>query len=213
VDLPVSAAVSVLNRRVGVAFARKVQVPNSKPRIEPAMSEISTHGQQPGHGEHEHDAHGHDDHGGLMKYIYVFIALCLLTSMSFLTYTDFWRNHFDVRAGWFLMMAVSCSKAMLVILFFMHIKYEANWKYVLTIPASFMSLFLVLMLVPDVGFRTVHYSRERLESAAPRELFPQSSTHGGAHHGYRLPYSKADLEQLEERYEHADEKEHPPGHK
>ena len=34
------------------------------------------------------------------------------------------------------MMAVSCTKAMLVILFFMHVKYEANWKYVLTIPAG-----------------------------------------------------------------------------
>ncbi len=51
------------------------------------------------------------------------------------------------------MMAVSCSKAMLVILFFMHVKYEANWKYVLTIPASIMSVFLVLALVPDVGLR------------------------------------------------------------
>src|SRR5688572_18008782 len=114
--------------------------------------------------EHEHSAHGaehsdphaghgHEDHGGLMKYIYVFIALCVLTTVSFLTYTDFWRNQFDVRAGWFLMMAVSCSKAMLVILFFMHVKYEANWKYVLTIPASIMSVFLVLALVPDVGLR------------------------------------------------------------
>ena len=51
------------------------------------------------------------------------------------------------------MMAVSCTKAMLVILFFMHVKYEANWKYVLTIPAAFMSIFLILALVPDVGLR------------------------------------------------------------
>ena len=51
------------------------------------------------------------------------------------------------------MMAVSCTKAMLVILFFMHVKYEANWKYVLTIPASMMSIFLMLALVPDVGLR------------------------------------------------------------
>ena len=51
------------------------------------------------------------------------------------------------------MMAVSCTKAMLVILFFMHVKYEANWKYVLTIPAGMMSMFLMLMLVPDVGMR------------------------------------------------------------
>ena len=41
----------------------------------------------------------------------------------------------------------------LVILFFMHVKYEANWKYVLTIPASIMTMFLVVALVPDVGLR------------------------------------------------------------
>ena len=40
------------------------------------------------------------------------------------------------QVGWAFMMAVSCTKAMLVILFFMHVKYEANWKYVLTIPAG-----------------------------------------------------------------------------
>ena len=51
------------------------------------------------------------------------------------------------------MMAVSCTKAMLVILFFMHLKWEANWKWVLTIPATFMSMLLVFMLVPDVGWR------------------------------------------------------------
>jgi cytochrome c oxidase subunit 4 len=141
--------------------------------------------------EHEHAAHGaghdphppgdhghgHEDHGGLMKYIYVFIALCVLTTMSFLTYTDYWRDHFDIRAGWFLMMAVSCSKAMLVILFFMHVKYEANWKYVLTIPASIMSIFLVLALVPDVGLRNQeavggrNVAEERLEHmAAPEDV-------------------------------------------
>ena len=62
-------------------------------------------------------------------------------------------NHFDSAVGWAFMMAVSCTKAMLVILFFMHVKYEANWKYVLTIPAGMMSIFLVLVLVPDVGLR------------------------------------------------------------
>lgn len=135
---------------------------------------MSDHSHESSHAAATHGDHGHDDHGhgGLMKYIYVFVALCLLTTMSFLTYTDYWRNHFDVRAGWFLMMAVSCSKAMLVILFFMHVKYEANWKYVLTIPASIMSVFLVLALVPDVGLRNQEaiggrsVSRDRLEHMA-----------------------------------------------
>ena len=70
------------------------------------------------------------------------------------------------------MMAVSCTKAMLVILFFMHLKYEADWKYVLTIPASIMSVLLILSLVPDVGLRMRMYSPERREHAAqPRAQY------------------------------------------
>ena len=38
-------------------------------------------------------------------------------------------------------------------LFFMHLIWEADWKYVLTIPASIMSVFLVLALIPDIGMR------------------------------------------------------------
>jgi len=72
---------------------------------------------------------------------------------------------------WATMMAVSCCKAMLVILFFMHMLWEANWKYVLTIPASMMSIFLLLMLVPDIGRRTTRYAEERwLYAAEPKPV-------------------------------------------
>jgi cytochrome c oxidase subunit IV len=115
----------------------------------------------------------HEDHG-IKKYIYVFIALCLLTTASFFTYSSYWPFHDTPQIGWAFMMAVSCTKAMLVILFFMHVKYEANWKYVLTIPAAFMSIFLILMLVPDIGMRGRWASEERLMNAAdPRPI------HGG----------------------------------
>jgi cytochrome c oxidase subunit 4 len=57
---------------------------------------------------------------------------------------------------------------MLVILFFMHLKYEADWKYVLTIPASIMSIFLALALVPDVGMRVRRYSEERFAEVGTR---------------------------------------------
>jgi cytochrome c oxidase subunit 4 len=112
-------------------------------------------------------AHGHaaehstDSHGGLAQYIYVFIALCVLTSASFFTYSDYWPFPNQPKIGWAFMMAVSCTKAMLVILFFMHVKYEASWKYVLTIPAGFMSIFLILALVPDIGMRGRWASEER----------------------------------------------------
>jgi len=111
------------------------------------------------------DAHAsidaHDDHEGIAKYIYVFLALCVLTGASFFTYSSYWPFHDQPKIGWTFMMAVSCTKAMLVILFFMHVKYEANWKYVLTIPAAFMSIFLILALVPDVGLRGHWLAEER----------------------------------------------------
>ena len=69
-------------------------------------------------------------------------------------------------SAWAGMMAVSCGKAMLVVMFFMHLKWEANWKYVLTIPAMMMSVFLVCMLIPDVGLRQKRYSEERIMHAA-----------------------------------------------
>lgn len=135
---------------------------------------MSSHG-------HEHTAgalasdphgHGHASHGGgLAQYIYVFLALCVLTGASFFTYSSYWPFHDTPQVGRAFMMAVSCTKALLVILFFMHVKYEANWKYVLTIPAAFMSIFLILALVPDIGMRGRSASEERLQYMAdPEEL-------------------------------------------
>jgi cytochrome c oxidase subunit IV len=126
--------------------------------------------------EHEpvgHDSHEEISHGGIGKYLIVFAALCVLTGASFFTYSSYWPFDKDVARAF--MMAVSCTKAMLVMMFFMHLMWEANWKWVLTIPAMFMSVFLMLMLVPDIGWRQntgyAHYSRERLLFAPdPRSI-------------------------------------------
>jgi hypothetical protein len=64
------------------------------------------------------------------------------------------------------MMIISIAKALLVIIFFMHLKWETNWKYVLTIPAAVMSCLLVLVLIPDIGNRTQSYSAERQKFGA-----------------------------------------------
>ena len=114
------------------------------------------------------DHHSHDEHSHVSAWLYiaVFVALCLLTTASFLTFFEFWDMHVPTNVSRAFMMAVSCAKAMLVILFFMHLKWEAGWKYVLTIPAAMMSVFLLLMLVPDVGCRYNHYAEERLLHAA-----------------------------------------------
>lgn len=122
----------------------------------------------------------HSSHGGLGVYLAVFVSLCILTLLSFLVGNSQLLREKYPGVMWAAMMAVSCAKAMLVMLFFMHLKWEANWKYVLTVPASMMSLFLVLMLVPDIGRRTRNYSDERwLYSATPRQHTDEHSGHEG----------------------------------
>lgn len=142
---------------------------------------------------HAHD--GHDSHGGLGKYGVVFVFLCLLTMCSFLTTQEWWP--FDKAPTWIFMMGVSCVKAMLVILFFMHLLWEANWKFVLTIPAAMMSLFLVLMLIPDIGNRFSVYSEERQIYSA--EVVDHAED---AHHGEEG--SHAEHEHAEDHSGHSD---------
>ena len=129
------------------------------------------------------EAHGAGHSASLGKYIAVFAALCVLTGASFFTYSDFWPFHDTPAVGWSFMMAVSCTKAALVMLFFMHLWWETNWKYVLTIPAMFMAVFLMCMLVPDIGMRTRKYSEERWEFAAEPgpEGLPLGTHEEGAH--------------------------------
>lgn len=138
---------------------------------------MSDHGPitRPGETADETLAHAHDDHehghGGVFKYLLVFAALCALTTMSFFTYSEAWPWKDQPQVGWTFMMAVSCTKALLVILFFMHVLWEANWKYVLTIPAAMMAVFLAIMLIPDIGFRNRMVSQERaVHMARPSDL-------------------------------------------
>ena len=136
------------------------------------------------HEANDHD-HGDDHHDHGKKYFFVFIALCVLTGASFFTYTPYWWFQGDAMATRTFMMAVSCVKALLVIMFFMHLLWEANWKYVLTIPAAMMSLFLLLMLIPDVGCRARKYDEERIiHVAVPvQEHHEEGGGHGEEHKG------------------------------
>lgn len=136
------------------------------------------------HAQHEHGHH--DGHGGTGKYWGVFLALCLLTLCSFLTYFEMWHQAIPVSVSRAFMVAVSCSKALLVMCFFMHLIWEANWKWVLTVPAAMMAIFLVCMLIPDIGMRTYHYSSHRwnhtpqpIEQSAPPAAGPHATPQPG----------------------------------
>ena len=123
----------------------------------------------PEHSEHDQDhADDHDDHPHVGKrvFITVFFVLALLTAASYVVGNYGLSIGFSKRGTWVAMMAISCAKAGLVGCCFMHLWWEANWKWVLTVPTSIMACFLVIMLIPDVGCRTNKYSSERWNKAA-----------------------------------------------
>ena len=108
-------------------------------------------------------------------YVYVGLILAILTAVEVAAF------YLDVSGSVLvpIFIILSLFKFVLVVMFFMHLKYEANWKYVLTIPAGMMSIFLVLMLVPDVGMRMRHYSVERHARRAAEAV--KKDDHGKSH--------------------------------
>lgn len=97
-----------------------------------------------------HDA-GHADHGQLYKS--VFGALCIFTGLSWAA--DELKGLFPNEATLaIVVLVVATFKALAVMLFFMHLKFERAWKYVLLGPTVILAIGLPLALLPDVG---VHY--------------------------------------------------------
>ena len=114
--------------------------------------------------------HADEPHGvKIGVFLKVFAALCVLTAISFGVANSPLMN--SKLVGWLMMMVVSCAKAFLVISFFMHLRWEQSWKYVLTIPTLIMGVLLVVALVPDIAMRTAAYSENRwlhaTEGASP----------------------------------------------
>ena len=95
--------------------------------------------------------HGNSDHSGLYRSI--FVLLCLFTALSWAA--DEAKAVFPGRSSLaFVVLGIATLKALVVMLFFMHLKFERAWKYVLLGPTVILAIGLPLALLPDVG---VHY--------------------------------------------------------
>lgn len=101
-----------------------------------------------------------DSHGAhRVNYMVVFFALCGFTALSVLfDVVDIKDSRVAGLSGYVvlivLVLAVATAKALCVMMFFMHLKFEGNWKYVLLAPTTILALGLPLALLPDVG---LHY--------------------------------------------------------
>ena len=93
----------------------------------------------------EHAQHHH------VNYFVIFVALCVLTGLSVLTDVVDINNYLVLVV---IVMAVAAAKALCVMMFFMHLKFEGRWKYVLLTPTVILACGIPLALLPDIG---VHY--------------------------------------------------------
>jgi cytochrome c oxidase subunit 4 len=90
-----------------------------------------------------HEAH--DTHH--VNYLTIFFAL---TGFSLLSYIfDILQMSKPVTIV--LVLAVACAKALCVMMYFMHLKFEGNWKFVLLAPTTILAIGLPLALFPDIG--------------------------------------------------------------
>ncbi len=80
-------------------------------------------------------------------YLKVFMALAVLTAVEYY-YAAIFKDHFGVLVLGLLFLAV--IKAGLVGWYFMHLKFEGNWVYIMLVPAMILATIIVMALTPDM---------------------------------------------------------------
>jgi cytochrome c oxidase subunit 4 len=104
-------------------------------------------------------------------YLKVWAALAFLTAVEYI-YAFQFKDVFVILLIGLLVWAV--IKAGLVGWFFMHLKFEGPWVYILIIPAAVLATILVVALVPDVVYKPATEENPEEESvrAVPAVVRP-----------------------------------------
>ena len=98
------------------------------------------------------ELHAPDHHAdsGIKSYLVIFGALIIFTAVSFLA-------NVAVRAQWILphtsfaiILGVAVCKAILVAVYFMHLKVDWGRLYFMIVPALILGVMFVIVLLPDI---------------------------------------------------------------
>ena len=90
-------------------------------------------------------AHGHVD-TGTKPYMVIFGALVVFTTVSFLV------NRYipDKTTQFVIILGVAVCKAVLVAMFFMHLRFDWPRLYFLIVPVMILGTMMVIVLLPDI---------------------------------------------------------------
>jgi cytochrome c oxidase subunit 4 len=95
-------------------------------------------------GEHAH-------HGPTFQlYMIVAVALAIFTGLSFVFNWMAREKMIGVETSFVLILGVAVCKAVLVGMFFMHLKYEWGKLYFMIVPAFILGAMMMFVLLPDI---------------------------------------------------------------
>jgi cytochrome c oxidase subunit IV len=108
--------------------------------------------------EHQQEAHA--------PYLLVWLWLAILTGVEYF-YAYGFASFFTILLVGLLILAG--IKAGLVGWYFMHLKFEGKWVYLLIVPAIVLAAVLVLALVPDQAMKPIDADVEESVQSSPPE--------------------------------------------
>jgi cytochrome c oxidase subunit IV len=109
--------------------------------------------------EHAEEAHA--------PYLKVWAALAIFTGVEYF-YAYYLNQMFLILVLGLLLWAA--IKAGLVGWYFMHLKFEGNWVYLMLVPAGFLVLVFLTALYPDIGMQKPASPEDEQEAmSAPLE--------------------------------------------
>tara|TARA_B100000029_G_scaffold229744_1_gene227219 strand:+ start:3045 stop:3410 length:366 start_codon:yes stop_codon:yes gene_type:complete len=115
----------------------------------------------------------HESHDAI--YLKVFGALCLFTILS--AAADMLPDGVPDSVVAVIVLAIAVAKATCVLLFFMHLKWERGWKYVLLAPTTILAIGFPIALTPDIG---KHYYHQVPTETMIQATDDNASTHDAA---------------------------------
>jgi cytochrome c oxidase subunit 4 len=116
----------------------------------------------------------HESH--FRTYATVFVVLCICTAISWIADVVHFAPH---RVVIVIVMAVAVTKALCVMMYFMHLKFERAWKYLLLAPTLILASAIPFALMPDVG---LHYYTPDNPQLYEFEQQQAEGDHGDARH-------------------------------
>ncbi len=111
-----------------------------------ADAHTHSHDHTPAHDHGHGDAHAHPH----VNYFLIFIALCICTAIS-VAFDLFKPPKSFLVIG---VLAVAVAKALFVMTYFMHLKFEGAWKFIILAPTAILAVGLMVALAPDMA---MHY--------------------------------------------------------